>query len=178
MIFHLKKKIRSIFNTLFKEERSEAWLKNYAWPFWPIKIDVCTVRVPFMPSQRLPSSRFPIVTHLTAVSCACVCFCVCVCAVQATISLARCRYIDSFTHTSLTLSIPLALLLLLSIWQLFAHPPTQTPHRAEPSVFYVYLTKNAGMPIKRAQKVVLNMEQVLWLASTSRTSTLCQKEAH
>lgn len=111
--------------------------------------------------------------------CMCVCVGVCICAVQATISLARCRYIDSFTHITL-LSAPLAPLFCscaihLTVICSFTH----TPCRAElPSGSYVYLTKNAGMPTKRAQKVVLNMEQVLWLGNTSRIATLCEKEAH
>lgn len=86
--------------------------------------------------------------------------------------------------TSPLLSTPLSPSLLIccsSDSYLLNHLPTHThtPCRAElPSGSYVYLTKNAGMPIKRAQKVVLNMEQVLWLGNTSRIATLCEKEAH
>lgn len=159
MIFHLKKEIHSIFNTLCEEERSEAWLKNYAWPFWPIKIDVCTVRVPSIPAQLLPS----IVTHLTAVTCACVCVCVSV-YMRCPSNKFTCQVsLHRFFHSQLShsLSLPSCSAVPLTVICSPTHPPTHSMGQL-PSVSYVYLTKNAGMPIKRAQKVVLNMEQVLW----------------
>lgn len=137
---------------------------------------------PFVPAKLLlllPPAFQLLRTWQLSVVHVCVRLCLYICAVQATISLARCRYIDSFTHITL-LSAPLAPLFCscavhLTVICSFTH----TPCRAElPSGSYVYLTKNAGMPIKRAQKVFLNMEQVLWLGNTSRIATLCEKGAH
>lgn len=185
MIFHLKKangfkkKIRSIFNTLCVEKGTKRSLIEKLCLTFLANQNLCLHCESSLLCQQCCCSCFLSPANCYALDSCQLCMCVYICAVQATISLARCRYIDSFTHITL-LSAPLAPLFCscavhLTVICSFTH----TPCRAElPFGSYVYLTKNAGMPIKRAQKVFLNMEQVLWLGNTSRIATLCEKEAH